>query len=225
MATIITIYVTVTVASVAIPGSRDGVHPPSRQMIGIGLLIAKRRGRQPWRFVRRAKAIAAGEPESRLLEWVARRLPTDATMIGWNVDHAMIPVLLDAAASSPPLVAHHFVGRLHSLLRRGAVDMSLAHGGAGAPPLAAIAADMAIYAPEWCEQATISAWSTGLIDQLRHDLADEALALWRVFVRSAGLAGINAEAATDEWIDKDRRPCRVVRARSARDDEQRKWRS
>ncbi|HEX8486773.1 hypothetical protein [Sphingomonas sp.] len=78
--------------------------------------------------------------------------------------------------------------------------MALGHGGAGAPTLANVGADMAIYAPIWNVDAVTGAWSVGAIDQFRRDLADEALAIWRVFVRTAGASGMDAEAATDAWI-------------------------
>lgn len=46
----------------------------------------------------------------------------------------------------------------------------------------------------------MAAWGIGDVDQIRRDLADEAMAIWRVFVRTAGLSGLDVEAATDAWV-------------------------
>ncbi len=193
-------YIAVTAATVAMPASTDGVHAAGQHLIGLALFIAERDRKGRWRFARRVHAIPAGESEGALLEWAAARLPREAIIIGWNVDRRLVPSLLDAAATAPPTIAQRFIGRLFRLLSGGVVDIALGHGGAGAPTLAAVAADMAIYAPAWNVDAVAGAWAVGAIDQLRRDLADEALALWRIFVRSAGVTGLGAEAATDAWV-------------------------
>lgn len=194
------IYIAVTAATVTMPTSNDGVHAAGQHLIGIALFIAERDPKGRWRFARRAHAIPAGEPEAVLLEWAAARLPSEAMLIGWNVDHCLVPALLEAVATAPPTVAQRFLERLRRLLIGGVVDVALTHGGANAPTLAKIAADMAIYAPGWNADAITGAWATGAVDQLRRDLADEALAIWRTFVRSAGVSGLSADAATDAWV-------------------------
>lgn len=198
--------VAMTAATVPVPASRDGRYSAERHLIGIGLLIARHEDGR-WRFACRVEAIPAGEPEAALLENIADRLPAEGTLIGWHVDHALIPSLLEAAATAPPIVAHHFLGRLHRLLRGGVVDLALGYGTA---PLATIAADMAIRAPDWNADAESGAWASGRHETLRHDLADEAMAIWRVFVRSAGLTGVDAEAATEVWAAQ-RKHLRVVK--------------
>ena len=99
-------------------------------------------------------------------------------------------------------------------MRGGTVDLSLSHGGAGSPPLTAVAEEMAIRSPKLDRETIFSAWATGRADQLGRDLADEALAIWRVFVRTAGMAGIGAEAATDDWMRRRKRMRVVARADS-----------
>ena len=143
------IYIAVTAATVAMPASIDGVHPVGQRLIGIALFIAERDRKGRWRFARRAHAIPAGEAEGALLEWAAARLPVESMLIGWNVDHGLVPALLDAAATAPPAVAHRFLGRLSRFMASGVVDMALGHGGASAPALAEVANDMAIFAPAW----------------------------------------------------------------------------
>ncbi|WP_375271098.1 hypothetical protein [Sphingomonas sp.] len=209
-------YVAITAAAITVPPSGDGRHPPGQHLVGIGMFLAERGGKRRWRFARRSQAIPAGTPESVLLDWAAQRLPDDATPIGWNVDHGLVPLLLDAAAGAPAAVACTFVRSLHGLLGRGVVDMSLWHGGAGAPPLTRVAADMAIHAPARKADALMGAWSIGNVDQLRRDLADEAMAIWRVFVRTAGLTGLDAEAATDAWVLRRQRMNAVARTGEAR---------
>lgn len=136
-------------------------------------------------------------------------MPANALVIGWKIDQVVIPVLLNAAETAPPAIAHHFLARLHRLPRVGAVDLSLQHGGASAPSFTAMAAEMAIRSPDWNADVVLAKWAIGDVHQIRHDLADEALALWRVFVRMAGVAGIDAEAQTDEWV-RQRKRMRVV---------------
>ena len=205
------IYIAFTAATVPMPASIDGVHAAGQHLIGIALFIAERDRKGRWRFARRAHAIPAGEAEGTLFEWVAARLPGEAMLIGWNVDHCLVPALLDAAATAPPAVANRFLERLSHLMTGGVVDVALGRGGAGAPTLAEVASDMAIYAPAWSIDATAGAWAIGAVDQLRRDLADEALAIWRTFVRSAGMSGLGAEAATDAWVLRRQRMNAVAR--------------
>lgn len=201
-------WVAMTVTTVAVPASTDGRYPAERQLTGIGLFIAKYEDGR-WRFARRVQAIPAGVPEAALLENIADRLPAQGTLIGWHVDHVLMPTLLEAAETAPPIISHHFLGRLHRLLRGGVVDLALGYGAAS---LATVAADMAIRAPDWGADPVAGGRVSGRTDRLRHDLADEALAIWRVFVRSAGLAGLDAEAATDAWVTHRRRLRIVKRA-------------
>lgn len=193
------IYLAVTAATVNMPASNDGIHAAGKHLIGIALFIAERDRNDRWRFGRRAHAISAGEAEGVLLDWAAARLPGEAMLIGWNADHELVPALLNAAATAPPTVAHRFLERLSRLLTGGVIDIALEHGGAGAPTLAEVATNMAIYAPAWNIDAITAAWAIGDVDQLRRDLADEVLAIWRTFVRSAGVSGLGAEGATDAW--------------------------
>ncbi len=207
------IYIALTAVTVEMPASANGVHAAETNLVGVGLFIAKRNADGRWRFERRAHAISAGEPEGTLLEWITSRLPGAAMMIGWNVDHQLVPALLDAAATAPPAVAHRFLERLTHLLKGGVVDIALRHGGAGAPTLNEAASDMAIYAPVWNVEVITGAWAIGAVDRLRRDLADEAMAIWRTFVRTAGVTGLDAEAATDAWVL--RRASATVGARSS----------
>jgi hypothetical protein len=207
-------YVAVTATTVAMPSSNDGTHAAG-QLIGIGILVAERDARGRWRFARRAHALADGDPVDPLLDWAAHRLPADATLIGWDVDHTLMPMLLGAVESATPGSACRFLERLARLTRGGIVDMALDHGGAGAPPLAIVAAECAIYSPAWQPDATVAAWASGRLDPARRDLADEALAIWRLFVRLAGVAGIDAEAAIDAWIARHKTLRVIDRANDA----------
>ena len=46
--------------------------------------------------------------------------------------------------------------------------------------------------------------------------ADEAMAIWRVFVRTAGLSGMDVEAATDAWVLRRQRMNAVERVSNVR---------
>jgi hypothetical protein len=123
--------------------------------------------------------------------------------------------LLHAAARAEPMAGRHFLARLRRLTRGGVVDVALEYGGAGAPPLAYVARDMAIYAPCRSEEQVAGCCTDRHIGQLADDVAASALATWRVFVRHAGLAGMEAEASTDGWITRRQRLHLVGRAGSA----------
>lgn len=190
------IWTAMTAVTIPVPASINRHRGARRHLVGIGLFNA-RCDRGKWRFSRYAYATPAGHPGGALLHDTVSRLPVDSTLIGWNIDRTLMPALLKAAATAPPIVASSFLVSLHRLVRGGVVDLAL---GNGSVPLATFAADQAIYAPTWNTDVNIDDWAAGWVDRLRHDLADEALAIWRVFVRSAGLPGIDAEAATDAWV-------------------------
>lgn len=198
-------WIAMTAITTSVPASTDGNHPAQRHLVGIGFFVARREDAR-WHLQRHAHAIPAGDTEGSLLESIVHKLPTSGTLIGWNIDHGLMPLLLDAAATAPPVVAHQFLERLHRLLHPGVVDMAIGNGTAS---LAATASGMAIYTPTWDADAVFSDWATGQTDRLRQDIADEALAIWLVFLRSAGLAGQDAETATDAWSAR-RGTCRKV---------------
>ncbi|CAM3231592.1 YprB ribonuclease H-like domain-containing protein [Sphingomonas antarctica] len=202
-------WVAMTAATVAVPASRCGNHPPDRCLVGIGLFIAEHGATGRWHFERYAHALIAGEREDGLLEAIADRLPPFATLIGWNVDQVLVPLLLETAAVVPPTIEHHFSARLYRLLSGGVVDMALCHGGMGAPPLATVARTTAIDAPDMDADGIASAWASGEVRQLHADLADEALALWRIFVRAAGSPGVEVDVATDAWLER-RKSLRLI---------------
>ena len=205
-------WTAMTAATIPVPASNTRLHRPERHLIGVGIFNARyQQGR--WRLSRHALAIPAGRPEGALLHGIASRLPADSVLIGWNVDQVLMPTRLNAAATALPVVAMGFLEPLCRLVRGGVVDLALGHGAAS---LATIAADQAIYAPAWDAEANIDDWAAGHVDRLRRDLADEALAIWTLFVRCAGLTGIDAEAATDAWVARRRALRLVTRTDSAR---------
>lgn len=198
-------WTAMTAVTIPVPASTSSIRPPSRHLIGIGLFVAQCE-KSRWRFRRHAHAIPAGETEGTLLHGAANRLPVDSTLIGWNVDQTLMPALLNAAATAQPIVAWGFLEPLHRLVRGGVVDLALGHGSVSLTPFAT---DQAIYAPTWDTEANIDDWAAGRVDRLRIDLADEALAIWRMLIRWAGFTGVDAEAATDAWAAR-RRTLRIV---------------
>jgi hypothetical protein len=208
-------WIALTAVSVPMTASGNDTSLADRHLIGLGMFIA-RQSRDGWRFSRRARVVCAGEPEADVLAAIARDLPSGGTLIAWQLDHALVPSLLEAAASAPPVTARAFLQPLGQLLRGGAVDVALGHGGAGAPTLAAVATDMAIYAPTWNADAVLGGWACGRTAEIRWGLADEALAIWRVALRSSGVNGAGAEAATDAWTARLKARRQRKRARRAR---------
>ncbi|WP_129586413.1 hypothetical protein [Sphingomonas montana] len=188
-----------TAATIPVPPPRNAIHDSDTMLVGIGILMCwRRKGR--WRFAQHTHALQAGEPEFDLLDAVAAQLPPAGMLVGWNIARSLAPILLNVAATAPPACACGFLTRWQGLLKGGVFDMALPRGRAGFPTLATAAADWAIYAPTWRDEDIFSAWATGRTDPLRRDLADEALALWRMHVRAEGMARIDKAEATDAWV-------------------------
>jgi hypothetical protein len=208
-----TIFVAISIATVEVPPS-PSITQPGTHMVGVGLFIASRK-RDGWRFRSEAVTICAGQREEELLAWLADRLPNAGTAIGWQIDRRVVPALLDAAANAQPAIAHRLTARLAQVLRATVVDLAIEHGGAAAPPLREIAQDLAIASPTLAPDEIFNAWAFCTLETIRSDLATEALVLWEVFLRGAGLSGMEAEAATIAWMSRRR----VVRPVSGAGDE------
>lgn len=198
-------WTAMTAVTIPVPASKARIWQTDRYLIGIALFSA-RCAKGHWSFTRYAHAIPAGRPGGTLLRGAVHRLPREGVLIGWNVDQGLTPALLNAAAIASPTSAAEFLERLHALMLGGVVDLALGHGDR---TLAIIAADQAIYTPVWDVDSNVDDWAAGRVDRLKRDLADEALAIWRVFIRSAGFDGIDAERATDEWVER-RKNLRIV---------------
>lgn len=207
-----TTFMTISIATFATP-PRDGQAAPGAHLAGVGLFLATRRA-SGWRFRSEATVLAAGDSEQDLLQWLADRLPAVDTVIGWQIDNYLIPVLIDAAASADAPIAHHVTARLARALRGTVIDIALDHGGHAALPLEQVAAEMAVAVPAISGNDLLSAWSTGSVDTLRADLAAQALGLWQCFLRHAGLTGLEAQEATVVWIEEQRERRAVQRAGS-----------
>ena len=192
-------FVALSAITVPVPASENPQYPADRQIVALGLLEAATREGKRWRFRNRAIAIGAGEQDEIFLQWLSQNLPEPATLISWQLDSHLMLDLMDAAATAMPTIAHRVMIRLSEVLRTGPVDLAIGHGGAAAAPLPDVAADNAIGCPTTAGQQRLSDWSWGEIDRLRADAADEALALWCLFLRKSHLSGLEAEAATDQW--------------------------
>lgn len=189
-------FVSLALASIAIPPAADADSPPGTHLVGAGLLIATRDGSR-WRFSSEAATVSAGEKEQNLLIWMADRLPMADTMIGWHIDQHVVPALIDAAAHADPAIAHHFTLRLARALRNNVVDLSIDGGVATARM-----AENAATAPSMAPDALLAAWGIGRLDAVRADLATEALGAWLAFVRQAKALGMEAEQATRDWMHR-----------------------
>ncbi|MCE7796516.1 hypothetical protein LWE61_08065 [Sphingobium sufflavum] len=207
-------FVSLAIATIAIPPAANRDIAGSTHLVGAGLLIATRDGDQ-WRFSSEAATIAAGEKEQNLLLWLADRLPIADTLIGWHIDPYQVPALINAAADADPAIAHHFMVRLARALRNNVVDLSIDSGGAAAPAFSEVAQDAAIAAPSMEPEVLMGAWSTGRLDAVRHDLATEAVGTWLLFLRQAQAAGMDAEDATRAWMHRRHRVRSVKNAPGA----------
>ncbi|AEG50657.1 hypothetical protein Sphch_3033 [Sphingobium chlorophenolicum L-1] len=192
-------FVSLTVAAVSIPAAAKSAAAPGTHLIGAGLFIATRDSSH-WRFSSEAAIIAAGEKEQNLLLWLADRLPLADTLIGWQIDHRLVPALLDAAAHADATIAHHFTLRLARALRHNVVDLAIDRGGAAASALWEVAGEAAIASPSMTANALLGNWSVGRLDLLRADFGAEALAIWLLFLRQAQTMGLDAEDETLAWM-------------------------
>ncbi|MGK2912269.1 MAG: hypothetical protein ACSLE1_21100 [Sphingobium sp.] len=194
-------FVTITVATIAIPPVANNEAPAGTHLVGAGLFIATRDGAR-WRFSSESATVAAGEKEQNLLLWLADRLPMADTLIGWQIDQHLVPSLLDAAAHADPAIAHHVTLRLAQALGNNVVDLAINSGGAASPTLSEVAADAAIAAPNMAPDELLASWGIGRLDAVRADLAAEALGTWLLFLRQSQTSGMDAEDATRAWMHR-----------------------
>lgn len=194
-------FVTLAVAAVTIPPTGDGGAAPGTHLIGAGLLIAMRDADR-WRFTSEAAVIAAGEKEQNLLPWLADRLPAADTLIGWQIDQRLVPLLIDAAAHADAAIAQHFLAKLLQVLRGNVVDLGI--DASRAANRSKSAKETCSAAPNMNPDALIGSWGVGQLDAIRADLATEALGSWLRFARQTDQIGAEAERATRAWLHRRR---------------------
>lgn len=192
-------FVTLTTAVVDTPATNTGSLARTR-LVDLGMLIAERDENGVWSFTVHADVVEAGEPESRLLEWAADRMPHPAVVIGWKLADRVVPVLLDAARHAEPVVAHYYTARLSRLLTGLSIDLAINHGGAGAPTFSVVAERIRLEVMPMDDDALFTCWAFGTLDPVRDHLAAEAVALWRYWLREAGDDAAGADAATTAWL-------------------------
>lgn len=191
-------FVTLTTAVVTTPATASTA--ALTHLAGLAMLVAERDERPRWTFTVHANVAEAGDGEARLLQWTADRLPPRATLIGWQLADRVLPPLLDAAAHAPPVIALHFTSRFARLASGVSIDVAIEHGGAGAPLFSTVAAAGGIAVAELGEESLFTSWAFGTLDGVSAALADEAVALWRFWVASAGGAAAGAATATAQWL-------------------------
>lgn len=193
-------FISLSIATLTMPAAigadERASAAPSTLLVGAGLLIAERRGAR-WRFTAESTTASAGQHEQNVLPWLADRLPQADTLIGWQIDHHLVPALISAAARAEPAVAHHLTQRLARALRGNVVDLSIGRSFA-----ASGLAKEVDTAPSMEPAALRSAWRTARLDAVRADLKAEALGSWLLFLREAQRVGAGAEKATRDWMDR-----------------------
>ncbi len=192
-------FITLAVASVRIDANERGKHSAMSHLAAIAVLIAERDSDGTWAFSLKRHAVAAGDREDSLLLWALNALPEIGIVLGWQLANRAITPLLDAATTGDPELGRAFLDRLTRLVTAPSIDLAVHHGGAGAPPLAEIAAGHGIAVPVADPAAVESAWGFGERAWLRDHVEAEAVAVWRLWLaESNGTAG-DASAAFGAW--------------------------
>ncbi len=192
-------FITLAVASIRIDANQHGTHSAMSHLAAMAVLIAERDSDGTWTFSLKRHAVAAGDREDTLLLWALNALPTSGIVLGWQLaDRAMAP-LLDAATTGDPELGRAFLDRLTRLVTAPSIDLAVHHGGAGAPPLAEIAAGHGIAVPVVDPAAVESAWGFGERAWLRDHVEAEALAAWRLWLAESNGTAKSASAAFDAW--------------------------
>lgn len=169
------------------------------QIVGLGLLIARRRGASWQLSLRSGLALPTHDP-AHFLSWLAREIPeSDPILIGWDIEKMVFAPLDHIAAKASPSAASLAMLTLRRL-RHCVVDLSLDHMPVGAVSLAGAAAHeklpVCTISPDQLEQFL----QDGDVAQLHRALTTNAITLWRLFLRRAGEAGAEAELAVNFWF-------------------------
>lgn len=193
-------FVSIAITTVDTPASTQGTLPAMTHVVAIGMLIAEHDAEDRWDFTLRHHAIGAGDSEDLLLAWAARVMPDTAIVIGWQLAEAIVMPLIEAGKDAEPEIARSFLDRLTTLVTTPSIDLAIPHGGAGASLLADVAAARGINVASLSDTEAESAWAFGNVDPLRADVAQRAIAAWRLWLAEANGAGAEALAAFEAWI-------------------------
>ncbi|MBY0521533.1 MAG: hypothetical protein K2P79_14025 [Sphingomonas sp.] len=192
-------FITLAVASVRIDADQRGKHSAMSHLVAIAVLIAERNSDGTWGFSLKRHAVGAGDREDSLLLWALNALPQSGIVIGWQLADRAIAPLLDAATTGDPELGRAFLDRLTRLVTAPSIDLAIHHGGAGAPPLAEVAAGNGIEAPAADPAAVESAWGFGERAWLRDHVEAEAVAVWRLWLAESNGTAKSASDAFDAW--------------------------
>ena len=138
-------FVALSIATLTSPAATSGSLPRMSYLASIGLFIAQRDDDGRWHFDLASHAIGAGDGENALLAWASDAMPADGIVLGWQLADTVLPPLLDAAEQGDAEIGRAFLERLAKLATGPSVDLAVPHGGAGAPPLATVAAAHGIW--------------------------------------------------------------------------------
>ena len=197
-------FVTLALTTVTTPDSTPSDVPGVQHLVAMAMLVVERMG-DDWRFGLHSHAIAAGDGEDALLAWATDHLPETGIAIGWRLADDVVAPLLAATRECDPEIAPPFLDRLIGLITAPSVDLSVAHGGAGAPELDVIAAKYGVATVTMTPDEIETAWAMGHRDSLARHARAQALAAWRLWLAEAPTEGFPAETAFTRWLaDHDR---------------------
>lgn len=193
-------FVSLAITTVETPAATSGTTPPMTHVAAIGMLIAERDAEARWQFSLRRHAIVAEESEALPLAWAARAMPATGIVIGWQLADAIVMPLLEAGRDTEPNIARAFLDRLTTLVTTPSVDLAAMHGGASARAFADVAARHDIIIAPLSAAEIGSAWAFGNVDALRADVAQRAIATWRLWLAESNGTGAAALTAFETWV-------------------------
>lgn len=181
--------------------TRPGTSTP--EFFGFALVIARRDEHGTWSIRIEDAVISPELTKEQALERLADMLPDAPVFIGWELGRMTVEPLLDLARGLDEPLRHHLTGRLARAMRGLVVDMALdrsdtvaSQRGSGSKPIGSVLAGPVSH-------QRYHDLTSGVEIKVRRALRDEALAIWRYWLRSAPAGGEGALAATQALMSGD----------------------
>lgn len=171
--------IAISIATVTEPTPRVS-GDPVRHLVGVGLLHVTRIIADQFTCRLSARCIPAGVGEAALVDWLTDHLPSDASVVGWQLADDIVPALLGAADEAPPDVARAFIDALALAVSGGAIDLADDRGGIAAPPFDRVCRDVDIVTAPIAPDALLAAWGINRMAEIAEALGVNAVAAWRL---------------------------------------------
>lgn len=173
------------------------------EFIGYALLVARRDEHGAWSIGIEDAVVGPEFTREQAFERLADILPAAPIFVGWELGRLTIDPLLDLARDLPEPLRHHFPARLARATRGLVVDMAQAQSETAALPARSGLQPIGNVPAELVSDQRHRDLMSGVKHKVRRALRDEALALWRYWLRSAPKGVEGALAVTQALLAGD----------------------